>query len=82
MLKPAVPVGHIFFGFLFFTAASFICAHKIENRCKLYHVCGLMKNVIKKISHCIRIVLLSLSLVSPILAYREDRMSLVGCCFP
>lgn len=48
MLKPAVPVGHIFFGFLFFTAASFICAHKIENRCKLYHVCGLMKKVIKK----------------------------------
>lgn len=32
MLKPAVPVGHIFFGFLFFTAASFICTHKTENR--------------------------------------------------
>lgn len=32
MLKPAVPVCHIFFGFLFFAAASFICTHKTENR--------------------------------------------------
>lgn len=49
MLKLVVFVGYIFFGFFFFIVVFFICVYKIENRCKLYYVCGLMKKVIKKL---------------------------------